>query len=687
MNKHILTILLLLVAFPTWAQLDRSKKPEPGPAPEINLGEAETFSLPNGVKVFVVENHKLPQVSFSLVLDNDPVLEKENAGYISMAGQLLRNGTTNKTKAELDEAVDFLGASLSTHASGAYASSLSRHADEIMALMAEVVLQPSFPEDELDKLKKQTLSALAANKDDANAIASDVAQALRFGKDHPYGEIVTEESVENIDIEEIKNYYQTYFRPNNAYFAVVGDISKKDAEKLVKKYFGKWEKGNVPTASYATPQPPKETIVALVDRPNAVQSVITVTYPLVLKPGDPDVIKSTVMNQVLGGSFSSRLNMNLREKHGYTYGANSSLGSDRLVGSFRASSSVRNEVTDSAIVQFLHELDNIKQENVTEDELQNVKNYLSGSFARSLENPATIANFAINIDRFNLPKDYYVNYLKNIEAVTLVDVHQMAEKYIKPEHAYIVVVGKGSEIADRVAHFGKLQHYDIYGNLYTPQTASALPAGLTAEKVIENYIAALGGKENLVKVKDVRMKLTASIQGNDIEITQVTKAPNMYMSEVKMGDAIIQREVYDGEGLAVYQMGQKIPVAEEQVKEAAYKSVVFPELEYENWGAAYSLKGIEKVEGVDAYVLEVILPPGVKSTQYYSIDTGLKIKEIIEMDTPQGKVHQSVDFSDYQEKGGVKYPMKLTMSPPSISATVQSLEINIDPDAKLFSIE
>lgn len=687
MNKHILTILILLVAFPVWAQLDRSKKPEPGPAPEINLGEAETFSLSNGMKVFVVENHKLPRVSFSLVLDNDPVLEKENAGYVSMAGELLRNGTTTKTKAELDEAVDFLGATLSTSASGAYASSLKKHADKIMALMAEVVLQPSFPEDELEKLKKQTLSALAANKDDANAIASDVAQVLRYGKDHPYGEIVTEESVENIDIEEIKKYYNTYFRPNNAYFAVVGDISKKDAEKLVKKYFGKWEKGNVPTASYATPQPPKETVVALVDRPNAVQSVITLTYPLMLKPGDPDVIKSTVMNQVLGGSFSARLNMNLREKHGYTYGANSSLNSDKLVGSFRASASVRNEVTDSAIVQFLHELKNIKQKNVTEEELQNVKNYLSGSFGRSLENPATIANFAINIDRFNLPKDYYVNYLKNVEAVTLDDVHQMAEKYIKPEHAYIVVVGKGSEVADRVEHFGKLQYYDIYGNPYTPEKAAVFPAGLTAEKVIENYIAALGGKENLVKIKDVSMKLTASIQGNNVEIIQVTKAPNLYMSEVKMGGAVLQKEIYNGNDLVIHQMGQKLPVSDEQVKEAAYKSVVFPELEYENWGAQYSLKGIEKVEGVDAYVLEVTLPPGVRSTQYYSTDTGLKIKEIIEMDTPQGKVQQNVAFSDYQEKNGVKYPMKLTLSPPGISATVQSLEINTDPDAELFSLE
>src|SRR5690606_6752204 len=184
----------------------------------------------------------------------------------------------------------------------------------------------------------------------------------------------------------------------------VGDINQKEAEKLVKKYFSDWKKGDVPKAEYPMPKAPEETIIALVDRPNAVQSVINVTYPVALKPGHPDVVKSNVMNQILGGAFSSRLNMNLREKNGYTYGATSSLVSDKLVGSFRASASVRNEVTDSAINEFLFELDNIKQRNVTQDELQNIKNYLTGSFARSLENPQTIANFAINIDRYNLPE-------------------------------------------------------------------------------------------------------------------------------------------------------------------------------------------------------------------------------------------------------------------------------------------
>ena len=687
MTKHILIVLLIFIALPAWAQLDRSKKPEPGPAPEIQLGNVESFTLDNGVKVFVVENHKLPRVSFSLVLDNDPVLEKENAGYVSMAGQLLRNGTKTRTKAQLDEEVDFIGASLSTSSSGAYASSLKKHADKTMSLMADVVLNPSFPKEELEKLKKQTLSALAANKDDADAIASDVSNVLRYGNNHPYGEIVTEETVANIDLEEIKNYYNTYFKPNNAYLAVVGDITKKEAEKLVKKHFGQWKKGQVPSAEYPVPAPPDETIVALVDRPSAVQSVINITYPVELKPGHPEVIKSLVMNQILGGAFASRLNMNLREKHGYTYGANSSLGSDKLVGSFRAGSSVRNEVTDSAIVEFIHELENIKKNNVTEEELQNVKNFLTGSFARSLENPSTIANFAINIDRYDLPEDYYANYLKNIAAVSLQDVQEMADKYIKPDNAYIIVVGKGEEVSEKIKNFGKLQYYDNYGNAYSPDKKAALPPGLTADKVIADYIAALGGKDNLQKIKDYKKVYSASVQGNNLEMVEISKAPNKSSKEVKMGAMVVQKEVFNGSNYGVYQMGQKSPVTEEQKKEAVYTTAMFPELEYSKWKLETELKGVEKVNGKDAYAVEVTLPTGKKTTNFYDVESGLKVKEVGTIETPQGDVVQSVSYADYAENADVKFPKKVTISPPGITAEVTSIEVNKGVDEKVFVVE
>lgn len=687
MNKYILLIILLFVSFSGWSQLDRSQKPVPGPPPEIQLGDVATFTLKNGMKVFVVENHKLPRVSFSLLLDNDPVLERENAGYVSMMGQLLRTGTTTRDKAQLDEDIDFLGASLSTSSSGVYAGSLKKHADKILEIMADVVLNPSFPESELEKLKKQTISALAANKDDANAIAANVAQVLRYGKDHPYGEITTEETVGNIDLAEIKKYYNTFYKPNNAYFAVVGDINKREAEKLIKKYFAGWEKGDVPAAEYPTPEAPEETIVALVDRPASVQSVINVTYPVALKPGHPDVVKSNVMNQILGGAFSSRLNMNLREKNGYTYGATSSLVSDKLVGSFRASASVRNEVTDSAIKEFIFELNNIKKDNVTQEELQNIKNYLTGSFARSLENPQTIANFAINIDRYDLPEDYYTTYLQKIADVTLKDVQEMATKYITPEKTYILVVGKGEEISEGISKYGKLQHYDIYGNSFVPKEKSALPKDLTAEKVIDKYLNALGGEEMLSKIKDVKMVMNATIQGNELKIIQTSKSPDKLMREVKMGSMVMQKEIYNGNEGVMFQQGQRLPTTEDEKKDFVFKSALIPELEYKRKKLKSELKGIENFEGEEVYVVEVTLPSGTVNTLYYDTDSGLKVKEMANVSTPQGEMVITILFDDYTEESGVNFPGKITFSPPGLAAEMVSLEINKGVADNLFEIK
>ncbi|MGB5927528.1 MAG: pitrilysin family protein, partial [Cyclobacteriaceae bacterium] len=283
------------------AQVDRSRLPEAGPAPEINIADYESFTLDNGLKVFIVKNAKTPRIALSLVLDRDPIIEGDKSGYVSLAGDLLRSGTTNRSKDQLDEEVDFLGASLSTSSSSIYASGLRRHADKLMELFADVLLNPSFPEDEFERLKKQTLSALEASKNDPGSIAGNVENVLLYGKDHPYGEITTEETVNAIALQDTKDYYNTYFRPNIAYLAIVGDIKKKDAKKLAKKYLGSWKKADVPKHEYQSPEVPEKMQVALVDRSSAVQSVIRIANTVELEPGNSDVITTRVMNQILGG--------------------------------------------------------------------------------------------------------------------------------------------------------------------------------------------------------------------------------------------------------------------------------------------------------------------------------------------------------------------------------------------------
>jgi predicted Zn-dependent peptidase len=501
MKKVFIIAFLQFLSFGLLAQIDRTKAPKPVAAREIKIGAYQAFTLKNGLQVFVVENHKLPRLAISVSLKTEAILEGEKAGYATIAGDLIGTGTTNRKKAQLDEEVDFIGATLSTSATGLSAASLSKHTNKLFELATDVLINPSFEQAELEKLKTQTLSGISASKDDPNAIASNVRGALVYGRNHPYGEIATEKTVGSITLDDCKGYYSTYFKPNNAYLIIVGDIELKVAKTLAEKYFSKWVTGNTKEPAFTSPQAPAKTIVALVDRPAAVQSVINVSYPVDLKPGPPDAIKARVTNEILGGGFSSRLMQNLREKHGFTYGARSQLISDALVGNFNASASVRNEVTDSSVFEFVSELKRITTDLVTEKELQDAKASISGAFGRSLENPQTIAGFALNTAKYNLPKDYYNNYLKEVDGVTKADVLATAKKFIRPDNAYILVVGKGSDVADKLKKFGEVKYYDIEGNSSVPSKSAVLPADLTAEKGISNYIQAVGGETTIREIK------------------------------------------------------------------------------------------------------------------------------------------------------------------------------------------
>lgn len=687
--RHIVYIACVLMAsIASYAQVDRTKAPKPAAAREIKIGDYQTFTLKNGLQVFVVENHKLPRVQFSIQLKNDPILEGEKAGYVQMAGSLIGTGTKTKTKAQLDEEIDFIGATLSTSASSIFASSLSKHSDKLLDLMTDVLYNPAFSQAEMDKLKTQTLSGLASGKDNPNVIASNVRRALVYGKEHTYGEVSTEQTVGAITLEDCKNYFNTYFKPNNAYLIIVGDIDLKTAKSVSEKYFTKWAAGEVKNPTYKVPQAPAKTIVALVDRPTSVQSVINIGYPLDLKVGTPDVIKTRVTNQILGGGFSARLMQNLREKHGYTYGANSQLSSDNLVGNFNASASVRNEVTDSSVMEFMNELKRIVNEPVTEQELAAAKASISGAFGRSLESPQTIASFALNTAKYNLPKDYYNNYLKAIDAVTIADVQATAKKYIRPDNAYIVVVGKGADVAEKLKKFGDVKYYDINGNNYIPSKSADLPAGLTAEKVISNYLEALGGSAKVKEVKSLKTVMKGSIQGNEITIT-ITQKENKAVIETAVMGNVMSKQIMDGKEVAVQAMGQKMPVDAMSRELALFEASIVPELSIAALGVKANLKSIENIDGKEVVVIEYLFPSGGKGFSYFDKTTNLKVQYIKEFKGPQGTVSAPTKLDNYKEVKGVKFPHTTTQSigPMSLKLEVTSIEVNPVVDDAIFKIQ
>jgi zinc protease len=260
--------------------LDRTKIPAAGPAPEIKIGSYQTFQLDNGLKVYVVENNKLPRVTFSLKIDRDPVLEGDKAGYTGVIASLLSRGTATKSKADIDETVDFIGASFSTTSTGMFGSSLTKHKESLLNLMQDVLLNPTFPQDELEKIKKLELSNIVSGKDDPATIITNIRGIAVYGKDHPYGEMMTEKTLQNITREDCLNFFNTYWSPKTAYLAIVGDITVEEAKVLANQYFGAWKGGEIPKGKFNTPATPEKTKVILVDRPQSVQSEIRVAYPL-----------------------------------------------------------------------------------------------------------------------------------------------------------------------------------------------------------------------------------------------------------------------------------------------------------------------------------------------------------------------------------------------------------------------
>jgi zinc protease len=690
MKIKILAFLTIASFVNLFAQVDRSTQPKPGPAPEIQLGEYESFELENGLKVFVIQNNKLPKVNFSLVTNRDPIFEGESMGYIGLAGDLLRRGTKNRTKDEIDEQVDFIGASLGTSGSSISGSSLKKHFEKLMELFSDVLLNSEFKQEELDKLKKQMMSGLAASKEEPGSISRNLRKVLLYGSDHPYGEVTTEKTVEAITLEKCQKYYKDYFRPNISLLAFVGDITVGEAKELVEKYLGNWESKDVPSISYKQPILPLDRKVGISDRAVSVQSVINVAYPVDLKKGSADVIKVSVMNSILGGAFSSRLNQNLREDKGYTYGAGSSLSSDRFVGSFTASTTVRNSVTDSAITEIFNEMNRLRNEKVDEIELSRIKNYLTGSFSRSLEQPGTIARFALSIEINDLPDDYFKNYLKKLNSVSVEDVQEMAKKYLFPNKSNVIIVGNAQEVAPSLKKFsksGEIKYYDNYGVESVP-SLKEVEKEITPESIIEQYIEAIGGREKLDLVKDKTMEFKGIVQGMDMKLTMSQKVPNKLFQELDISVGK-QTTVFDGEKGKIEGMGQVQVLEGEKLEELKHQASMHSFLYYSENKVQLELAGIENLNGKDAYKVVTTIVKGKKTTHYYDKESALKIREVSNLTTPQGSFTQIIDMDDYREVEGIKYPFKLTqtMGAESLGLEVVSIKINTGLDDSIFEVK
>ena len=540
--------------------------------------------------------------------------------------------------------------------------------------MAEGALNPNFTQEEFDKEKDKLIEGLKTQEKSVAAVAGRVQNVLAFGKSHPSGEFLSEETIKNVTLADVENNYHTNFVPENAYLIIIGDVKFKETKKAVEKLFGTWLKASAPSLTYSDPKNVQYSQINFVDMPNAVQSEIALQNTVNLKMNDKDYFATIVANQILGGDFNSYLNMNLREAHGWTYGARSSIGGSKYVSTFRASTQVRNAVTDSAVVEFFKEIKKIRTEKVTDEMLSNVKAGYVGKFVMQIEKPQTVAGYALRIKTQGLPENFYENYIKNINAVTADDVLAVANKYFLEDNIRVVIVGKGSEV---IPGLEKLKipmfYFDKYGvATEKPVSKKAVAAGVTAKTVLDNYIKAIGGEKAVLAVKSLSTIATGEIQGTALEMTSKITSSNKLAIEMKAMGMTMMKQVVNEKGAYVTQQGQRKDLEGDKLAEVKASAMPFDEIKMSQ-KADVTLDGIESFNGADAYVIK-----NGKTTLYYDVTSGLKIGKAVVQEANGQKMTQITNFGDYKEVKGIKFPFKTSLSfgPQEIEFKTTEVKIN-----------
>ena len=475
------------------AQTDLRKQPPPPlPARPIKLPTAYETILPNGLAVIVVEDSRLPLISYRLALRtgdaHDPA---ELPGLMDMLTGLLTEGTESRSSREIADEVARLGATLQAGANSDHttvaASSLTIFGDNVLELLADVALRPVFPTSEVELTKQNTKESLKQQRAQPSFLAGEMVARVMFGE-HPYH--VTSPTPESVDAttrEQLVEFHRSMFIPNNAVLFVVGDVQQTSVLQQVETLFGSWQPGNVAGDDF--PAPPVRTSRAayIVDRPGSAQANIVISNAGITRTSK-DYFPLLLMHTVLGANASSRLFMNLREDKGYTYGAYSSLDARRTAGTFRATAEVRTPVTGESLKEFFYELSRIRNEPVSEKEIADAKSYLTGVFPLRLETQEGLVDQLLQIKMFGLPEDYLETYRSHIQAVTISEIQEVAKKYVKPDEAAIVIVGDGAQLLEQIGPYAdEIEFYNTAGKKkkepaaasYSPEAAAALAGNWT----------------------------------------------------------------------------------------------------------------------------------------------------------------------------------------------------------------
>ncbi len=455
-----------------WQGLDRTKQPVAGKTPELRVPTWTKTNLADGADLIVSEKHDLPLVSFSITFSGgaNQFERPERAGLASLTAAMLNEGTKTRDGEALSNALQLLGTSVNVGVSGESGSisflSTTSKFPATLDILVDMMLNSTFPGEALDRLRGQRLVALTQQRAQPNSIANRVFPRTLYGPTHPYGRLTTEESLKSITRDDVVAFHHDYFQPGRALITVVGDVTPATARPVIEKALAAWPTGGArPTFSYPTPPDRPKTTIYLVDRPGSAQSIVAIGHPGPPRT-TPDYYAIQVMNTMLGGMFQSRLNANIREEKGYSYGVNSGFAFGKGPGAFRTGGDIVGDKTDAALVEFMKELRGmLGARPVTDEEVQTAKDSLIQRLPATFASVNAINNAITSLWTQGLPDDYFQHYGKMVGAVTKEDVVRVAKQYIDIDHLAIVIVGDRSKIEGplKAANIAPITYLDLEG--------------------------------------------------------------------------------------------------------------------------------------------------------------------------------------------------------------------------------
>lgn len=677
-----LFIILLLLSIKVMTQdININQKPEPLSEFEFKFPKYKVERLKNGLKVFLIEDKEQPTIAFRVLIKGGSSVDSEKSGIADLTSGLLTKGTKNYNADQIANTLDGVGASISASANAdfisIYAQSLKKHEELLLKMLKEVILEPTFPKSEFEKLQKQTIASIQYEKSNPSSLAQSLSRIAIYGEEHPYAKRNTEESINSITRDDIINYYNKWFKSNNATIAVIGDFEEKEILQDLENSFSDWSKGELTNIEL----PNVKTLpkgVYFVSRPNSVQSsivVTTLTVPIKNRYYETLGLASNII-----GAFSGRLFMTLREKYSYTYTPFGFQTRTRAINRFACGADVAKDKTDSAISVILSELQSLTNNPPTDEEFNRIRQYSLGSYLMSMESSSFIASLIQNTDFYGLMIEELPKYPNRLQSMTPYDIRIVANEYINPKNAQIIVVGDPS-IKESLTKFGQLFEYDLDLNKVDLKLERIK---LTVDELLEKYIDAIGGINTINKINAIESKATSEMNINgqvfsgDI-YTIKTKDGRMYE---KSDFRLFYSETWvDSNQAWINIQNTTTELKDKELYRILFDANIFPLLNFSKFNIKSNILG----KNSKYIVLETINRNAEKNIYYFNNNNYLLAKKETIINRENLIELFTEIYEDYQKIDGILLPTKITNKSETMnSITYHNYVINPKFDENIF---